>query len=378
MKRLLFLAVASLFVFTACDQEPIDGYLIKGKISGDFKISEDITGEVILSNKNRNADYLISDTTHIEKGKFVFKGKVNTPEMYYLEIVGTKTSIPFFLENALFNVDVTVDNYKDAKVTGGESHALYSKITEFNKGIDAKYELDNLMKEYRDSVTTKERRAEISDIYSKASEEKSSFRKETLESAPQTSYFIFNEIASNLIYDSLAELEEKFAPFKGDVKFTDNRNYKRIEEQIDGLKKLQPGMPAPDFTQNTPEGKPVSLSSVYSKNKVTMIDFWAGWCGPCRQFNPKLVEIYKKYHKRGFEILGVSFDYNRDTWLKAIKDDKLPWIHVSEVKHWDTEPQHLYMINFIPNNVFVDSQGKIIVRQLDKDKIEELLEEHLK
>ena len=378
MKKLLFLAVASLFVFTACNQTPQDGYLIKGKIQGDFIISEEITGDVILTNRNRNAADLISDTTHIERGKFTFKGKIDTPEMYYLEIIGTKTSIPFFLENAQFSVDVTVDDYKNAQIVGGESQTIYSKITEFNKGIDVKYGLDNLMKEYRDSVTTKERRGEISDIYSKASEEKSSFRKETLESAPQTSYFIFNEIAAGMAYNSLEELEEKFAPFKEDAKFIDGRNYKKINGQIEGLKKLQPGMPAPDFTQNTPEGKPISLSSVYSKNKVTMIDFWAGWCGPCRQFNPKLVEIYKKYHKRGFEILGVSFDNNRETWLKAIKDDKLPWIHVSEIKYWDTEPRHLYMINFIPNNAFVDSNGNIIARQLDKDKIEELLEEHLK
>ena len=377
MKKLLFLAVASLFVFTACNQEPIDGYLIKGKISGDFKISEDITGEVILSNRSRNADYLISDTTHIEEGNFIFKGKVGTPEMYYIEITGTGAVIPLFLEDALFKVKVTVDNYKDAKVTGGKSHAIYRKITKFNKSIDAKYELDNLMKEYRDSVTTQERRAEISDIYSETSEKKTSFREKVLKSAPG-SYFMFNEIISQLAYYSLEDLEEKFAPFKGDVKFTDHRNYKRIEDQIAGLKKLQPGMPAPDFTQNTPEGNPVSLSSVYSENKVTMIDFWAGWCGPCRQFNPKLVEIYEKYHNRGFEILGVSFDNNRDMWLNAIEKDKLPWIHVSEVKYWDTEPRHLYLINFIPNNVFVDSQGKIIVRQLDKDKIEELLEEHLK
>lgn len=375
MKKLFYLAMASLFVLTACNQEPTDGYVVKGHIHGDFQISEDITGQIILTNRHRTD--LISDTTSIEKGKFQFEGKVETPEMYYLMIQGVDDIIPLFLENASYKVNITVDDYKNAEIIGGENHVIYSKIVENNKAVELKHKLDELMTEYRDSVTTKERREEISSIFEEASKERDSFKEELLKSAP-VSYFMLNDIASSMIYDSLEELEEKFTPFRGDERFAANRNYESIESRIEGLKKLQPGMPAPDFTQNTPEGKPISLSDIYPKYKVTMIDFWAGWCGPCRQFNPTLVEIYKKYHAKGFEILGVSFDRDRETWLKAIKDDKLPWLQISDVKYWDTAPRYDYLINFIPNNAFVDSEGKIIARSVEKDKIEALLDEYLK
>ncbi|HIR95879.1 MAG TPA: TlpA family protein disulfide reductase, partial [Candidatus Coprenecus stercorigallinarum] len=102
------------------------------------------------------------------------------------------------------------------------------------------------------------------------------------------------------------------------------------------------------------------------------------WCPPCRAFNPELVKIYKKYHKMGLEIVGVSLDRDHDAWLKGIKDDKLTWYHVSDLKYWQSEVGKLYNVNYIPQNTFVDAEGNIIGRKVAEDEIEAFLDEHLK
>ena len=177
---------------------------------------------------------------------------------------------------------------------------------------------------------------------------------------------------------SYEELVEKFAPFEGLPEYENHPSAVEIKRVIALVKSLQPGEQAPDFEQNDPDGKPIKFSDIYSKNKVTMIDFWASWCGPCRQFNPDLVKIYKKYHKKGFEILGVSMDTKHDAWVKAIKDDKLTWPNVSDLNGWDNVVGAAYYVRYIPQNIIVDQTGKIIGRQVEKDQLEAFLAEHLK
>jgi thiol-disulfide isomerase/thioredoxin len=115
------------------------------------------------------------------------------------------------------------------------------------------------------------------------------------------------------------------------------------------------------------------LSSL--KGKVVLIDFWASWCGPCRKENPNVVRIYNKYHNEGFEIFGVSLDRNRDSWLKAIKNDNLSWIHVSDLKYWQSEGARLYGVNSIPFTVLLDKDGKILAKGLRGKSLEDKLEE---
>lgn len=131
------------------------------------------------------------------------------------------------------------------------------------------------------------------------------------------------------------------------------------------------GKVAPVFSQKDTRGKSVSLLDF--KGHVTLLEFWASWCGPCRQSNPALVKTYQKYNSRGFEILGVSLDDNRESWVKAIKDDKLPWIHVSDLKSWENSIAVLYHISAIPSNVLINDTGKIIASNLNDQQLDEYL-----
>jgi thiol-disulfide isomerase/thioredoxin len=128
------------------------------------------------------------------------------------------------------------------------------------------------------------------------------------------------------------------------------------------------GQPAPDFTQNQPDGTPFSLLSL--KGKLVLIDFWASWCGPCRAENPNVVKVYNKYHDKGFEILGVSLDDSREDWLQAIEDDGLVWKHVSDLAGWRNAVAQQYAVSSIPHTVLVGADGVIVAKNLRGEALE--------
>jgi len=169
-----------------------------------------------------------------------------------------------------------------------------------------------------------------------------------------------------------AEIQQVIMAFQQELQM------KQLQEQMQKQSNpsggaVQQGAQAPEISLNTPEGEILKLSDL--KGKYVLVDFWASWCKPCRIENPNVVKAYNKYKDKGFEILGVSLDRDKNRWLQAIAADGLTWKHVSDLKYFQSEAALTYGVSAIPYTVLIDKEGKIIAQNLRGPSLERKLEE---
>jgi len=169
------------------------------------------------------------------------------------------------------------------------------------------------------------------------------------------------------------------------ILYPDYEPVKSLHEQVRGMKSeieaqklrspvLNESVEAPEIALPDTEGDTVKLSS--TRGNIVLLDFWAAWCKPCRDENPNLVDAYSKYHNRGFQIYQVSLDKTKEAWIKGIREDHLErWIHVSDLKYWQSEVVQLYKLEQIPNNFLLDSEGRVIASNLRGEMLQRKLAE---
>ena len=147
------------------------------------------------------------------------------------------------------------------------------------------------------------------------------------------------------------------------------------QKAVEAKKNAYVGKQFTDLEEADADGKMHKLSEYVGKGKWVLVDFWASWCGPCMQEMPNVVAAYEKYHAKGFDVVGLSFDNKKEPWLKAVADKNMPWTHLSDLKGWKTVASEVYGVNSIPDNLLIDPQGKIVARGLRAQGLQNKLKE---
>lgn len=296
-----------------------------------------------------------------KNGSFTIKGgAVDYPQLVQLVAGTTRKRIAFYLENSDITVTGSLDSLFNAKVTGSKTQDVYDIFVQANKPLSDLY--TRTYQEYQ--VARKASNpAQLAQIERKAD----SIQNEMMKLQKD---FVKNNPSSYITPSILVSLSYEVTPEELDIMVTSLDSaiaalpqIKSLKERLLVMKAVSVGQKAPEFTMNDTNGTPVSLSSKIGP-KLLLIDFWAAWCNPCRQENPNVVKVYNEFHKKGFDVLGVSLDQKKEDWLKAIADDKLTWTHVSDLKYWGNEAARLYAVNSIPSNFLVDDKGIIVGRNL--------------
>lgn len=175
--------------------------------------------------------------------------------------------------------------------------------------------------------------------------------------------------------DNIEQYDTLFRGLKKTVR--NSKEGKELRKTIDAFMAVRIGAIAPDFTQADTSGNTVHLKDL--RGKYVLLDFWASWCYPCREENPNLVRAFNQYKNRNFTVLGISLDQpgKQDAWTKAIREDGLSWLHVSDLKYWKNEVALLYSVRSIPQNFLLDPNGKIIAANLRGEELLSKLQELL-
>ncbi len=283
------------------------------------------------------------DSARVSNNKFVFSGTAGTPEFCMLGFAGSAGKKEFPVEFFLQSGDIQFTSKEamgDAVITGGSVQEEFRQYQEKEKAIAGWPQKKQLAVDY-----AKTHSSSYIAVFELAN------------------YFSYNPDADTLagLYNGLEE------------KIRNSHTGKMVKTILDAAITTSVGKPAPEFTQNDTKGKPVTLSSF--RGQYVLIDFWASWCGPCRAENPAVVKAWRTWHSKGFAILGISLDDNKDKWLGAIKKDGLDWTQVSDLKSWQNSVAALYGVQGIPMNFLLDKDGNIIAKGLRGDELEKKLAE---
>jgi len=368
MRKTFFCVAAAMTLSVAHAQ---DSYKITGTVDDSV-----VTGDTVFLCQMQGLFSMVPEDTAIvtADNKFEFTGSYDGAALRFILPMhkGSAVAMPdFILENADISMQVVKSPGKTV-VTGGPAAKLYE---EFNNGC-AVY--DKMMEKswsiVRDSTVSDELKkpaqAEVDSISALRNAYAKKFIIDNIPSAVSDMLLSYYE---NLFTGS--EYEEALRKMGEGHHYV---FYKNVMAERAASKATAVGEQYTDLVMPGPDGNTVKVSDYVSKNRYTLIDFWASWCGPCRAEMPNVVKAYDLYHAKGFEVVGVSFDNNKDAWIKAIGTLNLPWPHMSDLKGWGCAAAPIYNVKGIPANVLVDRNGKIVAKNLREEALLDTLSKLMK
>jgi len=352
----------------ACNENK-EGFTINGTLTGELANGT----HVFLKKTNEKNQPVDIDTTTVENGIFAFAGAVDTPELHYIFIDQIRGNIPVIIEKGEITVMAQKDSLMFAEIEGTLQNDLFSDFLEESRAMSKKAMSMNA--DMREASARKDTATMTSlrDEYFEFQEEAKNLELDYVKENP-------NALISALILDKTLttkalpenEVKELYEALTTEIKET--KVGKKIKGKLVKSESTAIGSKAPNFSAPTPTGEELALNDVLGK--VTILDFWAAWCKPCRAENPNVVKVYNEYHDKGLNILGVSLDRRAEDWKKAIADDGLVWNHVSNVDYFD-EIAKLYNVDAIPATFILDENGIIVAKNLRGDALGQKIGEML-
>ncbi|WP_127845350.1 TlpA disulfide reductase family protein [Psychroflexus aestuariivivens] len=319
------------------------------------------------------------DTTTVKNETFSFDLKdLENQEINLLNFQGLNGNVIFITEDQSIEMEVYKDSLNASKVMGGKHNQLLEDYISMLKNFGEKQQ--ELQNEYRSAAMAKERekvqqlRSEMKSIMDESKEARLKFAKENKNSI--VGMMALSDIVNSKGASS-KEMKSIYDGYSNEIK--DSQLGKMVGEKIAKIGATDVGAEAPKFSGPTPEGETLALED--AMGKLTLIDFWASWCKPCRLENPNIVNVYEDYKDKGFAVIGVSLDKpnKKDAWIKAIEQDNLNWNHVSNLEFWQEPIARKYGVRSIPAAFLIDEDGVIVAKDLRgpalRKKVEEILGE---
>ena len=375
----LFFTAGVLYLFSACESNTAskNEFVISGKAEGVFN-----GVRVYLKTSENGQKGRITDTAIVVNEAFNFKGKIDGSEMRILTIDGIVGQTALVLEPEQIEVTIYKDSIYQSEVSGGNNNVIFNSYK--NGYQDLVEQVSGLRQAYvlaqGDADAIKEIQERNTILRSELKDYGLNFLKQNPDS--DFSLMLLDGITGQQGFDAkMASEVFELMPQALLNKPTNTIMAQKINAKINiALNTFEPkiGAKAPDFTAPNPDGEMITLSNILGK--VTILDFWASWCRPCRIENPNFVKIYEQYHAKGLEIISVSLDRNnqKQRWVEAIEKDQLNWYNVSNLKFWQDPLAQLYNVSSIPATFILDKDGVILATKLRggalEAKISELLD----
>lgn len=379
MKRIILSLAAAIFLSTGLHAQKRDFITVSGKVS--FPPSQERQEQTpfVLRDKPSKESKVFQTIQLNADSTYSIKVPVDTPRMYSLDVFGWDR-ITFWAENDDLKIDFRGEDTAKVKIKNppyvfieseGKDNQLINmlnwEVYQNYQNVIAIGKIQYLATQSKDSVLQKSATDLMMSQYDNLAT-RAKWYVRTFKNDPQVVYalnYLSPRRDADLILSYVEPLLEKYPWLK------EGREIKEgIEKAIIAAKKTEIGAKFIDITQPNPQGKNLNLYEYLKANKFVLVDFWASWCGPCRKENPHIVAAYNAYKDKGFGVWGISLDNKKDSWVNAIEKDGLPWPQVSDLKGWKNEAAQYYNISAIPMNFLLDSEGKIVAKNLRGENLE--------